>query len=172
MNATIVEIKAKSNDHESLRSILESKNAKYIGEDHQVDTYFNVPKGRLKLREGSIEKTLIGYDRPNTSEPKNSSVNFLKLDKTEELKQILLTSLGIKVVVDKKRQIYFIDNIKFHLDKVEGLGTFCEIEAIDTEGVFTEAELDKQCKEYMELFNIKKEDLISVSYSDMLLAKN
>ena len=50
---------------------------------------------------------------------------------SETLKEILIAAIGKKVVVDKQRQIYFIDNVKFHIDTVKGLGSFMEIEAID-----------------------------------------
>jgi len=73
------------------------------------------------------------------------------------------------VIVDKKREIYFIDNVKFHIDTVKNLGTFVEIEAIDQEGIISEDNLRKQCQKYLDLFTISKNDLISCSYSDMLL---
>jgi predicted adenylyl cyclase CyaB len=76
--------------------------------------------------------------------------------------------LGVLVVVDKEREIYFIDNVKFHLDKVKNLGNFVEIEAIDNKNIGKE-KLLKQCNEYMKLFSIDKKDLIAESYSDMLL---
>ena len=85
------------------------------------------------------------------------------------LKTVLTNALGIKVVVDKKRAIYFIENIKFHIDVVEQLGNFVEIEAISEDGTMPESQLLAQCKTYMKLFGISDTDLIDVSYSDMLL---
>lgn len=58
-----IEIKAKSNNQDAIREILKSKNADVKGIDHQIDTYFNVNFGRLKLREGNIENHLIHYQR-------------------------------------------------------------------------------------------------------------
>jgi adenylate cyclase class 2 len=81
----------------------------------------------------------------------------------------LTKSLGILVVVDKQREIYFIDNVKFHIDTVANLGTFMEIEAIDNDGSIGLNKLQEQCNYYMKLLNISEEDLISVSYSDLLL---
>ena len=60
-----IEIKAKCSDHGRIRSILKSKNADFKGLDHQIDTYFKVNSGRLKLREGNLENHLIFYDRVN-----------------------------------------------------------------------------------------------------------
>ena len=163
-----IEIKARCYNQKKIREILKSENAEFKGLDHQIDTYFNVNKGRLKLREGNIENHLIHYNRDNKSGPKQSDVTLLKYDKESSLKDILVNSLGVLVVVDKQRDIYFIDNVKFHLDKVKNLGNFVEIEAIDTGNIGKE-ELLKQCNKYMKLFNIDKTDLIAESYSDMLL---
>ena len=74
---TIIEIKARCHQPEKIKAILASKNALFKGIDHQIDTYFQVPKGRLKLREGNIENHLIQYHRPNQAGPKKSSVSCL-----------------------------------------------------------------------------------------------
>jgi len=163
-----IEIKARCHNQDKIRKILKSENADFKGIDHQIDTYFNINKGRLKLREGNIENHLIHYNRDNKSGPKQSDVTLLNYDKESSLKDILVNSLGILVVVDKEREIYFIDNVKFHLDKVKNLGNFVEIEAIDNKNIGKE-KLLKQCNEYMKLFSIDKKDLIAESYSDMLL---
>jgi len=166
-----IEIKAKCNNHEKIRSILKSRNADFKGTDHQIDTYFKVNNGRLKLREGNIENFLVFYERENKKGPKQSNVILFKSDPNSSLKEILLTSLGTLVVVDKQREIYFIENVKFHIDTVKNLGTFMEIEAIDSDGAFGKEKLLEQCENYLKLFGIPKDDLISVSYSDLLLAK-
>lgn len=164
-----VEIKAKCADIKALEKILHDHQADYKGLDHQIDTYFKVPNGRLKLREGNIENALIHYDRGNQAQPKLSSVTYYKPNESADLKATLTAALGIKVVVDKKRQIFFIDNVKFHLDQVEGLGTFAEIEAIDKDGTLELAALQEQCYAYMAILTIKEADLLAVSYSDLLL---
>ena len=166
-----IEIKAKCNNHEKIRSILKSRNADFKGTDHQIDTYFKVNNVRLKLREGNIENFLVFYERENKKGPKQSNVILFKSDPNSSLKEILLTSLGTLVVVDKQREIYFIENVKFHIDTVKNLGTFMEIEAIDSDGAFGKEKLLEQCENYLKLFGIPKDDLISVSYSDLLLAK-
>ena len=166
-----IEIKAKCNDHEKIRSILKSRNADFKGTDHQIDTYFKVNNGRLKLREGNIENFLVFYEREDKEGPKQSDVILFKSDPNSSLKEILLTSLGTLVVVDKQREIYFIENVKFHIDTVKNLGTFIEIEAIDSDGAFGKEKLLEQCENYLQLFGIPKDDLISVSYSDLLLKK-
>jgi len=166
-----IEIKAKSNNHDEIREILKSRNAEFKGVDHQIDTYFKVNLGRLKLREGTIENFLIHYQRENKEGPKQSEIILFKSDPKSSLKEILTKALGVLVVVDKKREIYFIDNVKFHIDTVEDLGTFVEIEAIDYEGNIGEDKLLEQCQSFLDLFKISQEDMISVSYSDLLLQK-
>lgn len=164
-----IEIKAKCSDHEKIRSVLKSRNADFKGTDHQTDTYFKVNNGRLKLREGNIENFLVFYEREDKEGPKQSNVILFKSDPNSSLKEILLKSLSALVVVDKQREIYFIENVKFHIDTVKNLGTFMEIEAIDSDGTFTKEKLLEQCENYLQLFGIPKSDLISVSYSDLLL---
>ena len=168
---TLIEIKARCEDPTEIRRILEEKNARFSGIDHQIDTYFKVGHGRLKLREGTIENHLIHYFRGNQAGPKKSEVLLYKSTPDGSLKSILETSIGVLTVVDKKREIRFIDNVKFHIDIVEGLGNFIEIEAIDRDGSISEAKLLEQCQFYIDLFGVKEMDLLENSYSDMLLAK-
>lgn len=165
----IIEIKARSNNHESVRQKLKELGADFKGLDHQIDTYFKVNNGRLKLREGRIENNLIHYHRPDQEGPKLSNVTLYKSAHDSSLKKILTDANGILVIVDKKREIYFIDNVKFHIDQVENLGAFVEIEAIDEDGKLSTTELDEQCKRYIDILRIQETDLVSVSYSDLLL---
>lgn len=166
-----IEIKARSTNQDKIRRILEEKNADFKGVDHQIDTYFKIDDGRLKLREGNIENSLIHYNRENKEGPKQSDVSLFRFNSDPNLKEILFKSLEVLVVVDKKREIYFIDNVKFHIDNVKDLGTFVEIEAIESEEVSTREELLDQCQCYLDLFEIKENDLVPVSYSDLLLKK-
>ena len=166
-----VEIKARCSDPDAVRSYLISHQAEFKGTDHQTDTYFNVQRGRLKLRQGNIENSLIHYERSNQAGPKASSVNMMKLTDGTALHSILSSALGIKTEVKKKREIYFIDNVKFHIDEVDELGSFVEIEAIDYDGSFGEEKIRQQCEYYVKELQIQAGDLLTHSYSDMLLAK-
>lgn len=168
-----IEIKARYPEIQKIRKILESYGADYIGLDHQIDTYFKVPNGRLKLREGNLEKSLIYYERNNQEGPKDSNVILCTTSSIDSsLKDLLTRSLGVLIHVEKLRHIYFINNIKFHIDIVNSLGSFCEIEAIDKDGKIGSERLLQQCQYYMKILDIKKEDLISCSYSDLLLENN
>lgn len=151
--------------------LLLQQQPKFIGEDFQTDTYFNVPSGRLKLREGNIENALIHYHRNDFAGAKQSDVILYRHNPDALLQQILATALGIKIVVEKKRRIYFMGNVKFHFDEVTGLGKFVEVEAIDTNGSIGIERLKQQCNHYASLFGIADEQFVSRSYSDLLLAK-
>lgn len=164
-----IEIKARCENQDKIRKILKSRNADFKGIDHQIDTYFKTNNGRLKIREGNIENYLIFYERENISGPKQSKVNLFTSDPNSSLKDILIQSWGILVVVDKHREIYFIDNIKFHVDTVTDLGNFIEIEAIDKDGIIGKEKLLAQCQEYLDLFGVQEINLITGSYSDLLL---
>ncbi len=166
-----VEIKAKCTDAAFIRNYLLKAGADFKGVDEQTDTYFNVANGRLKLREGNIENNLIFYERSNQSGPKSSHFQLVKIEDANGLKEVLTKSNGIKVVVKKRREIYYIKNVKFHIDEVPGLGSFVEIEAGNILADLSSDQLKEQCSFYISQFGIKKEDMIESSYSDLLLVE-
>jgi len=164
-----IEIKARSNNSKVIRQWLLDNKADFKGIDEQTDTYFNVPNGRLKLREGNIENNLIYYERKNQAGPKQSDFNLLPVENPVALKDLLSTAMGIKVIVKKKREIYYIDNVKFHIDVIEGLGDFVEIEASNKPKDIPIEQLREQCDFFMLAFGIEEKDLVENSYSDLLL---
>ena len=168
---TIVEIKARCTQAQCVRDSLRSHGADVRGIDHQTDTYFRVPHGRLKLREGRIENALIYYERTNQKSAKQSNVLLTETQPNSALKAQLTQALGVLVVVKKRREIAFIANVKFHIDRVEGLGHFVEIEAIDREGVLGPERLRAQCQSFQNALGIQPHDLVAESYSDLLLAQ-
>jgi len=162
-----VEIKARCADLPEARNRLTAEPHEFVGTDHQVDTYFDVPSGRLKLRQGTIETHLIAYHRPDQEGPKASTVSLYKPGDAEALLQTLQQTLPTLIVVDKQREIYFLDHVKVHLDRVDGLGSFVEVEAI---GKASEHEsLLQDCQDTMALLGVQPDALESASYSDMLL---
>ena len=167
-----VEIKAKCFHPEKVEAFLLSNNAVFHGTDLQKDTYFNVPAGRLKLRQGNIENNLIFYKRNDQKGPKQSDFHLVPAPEPARIESLLTEALGVKVTVEKKRKIFYLINIKVHLDEVPGLGNFVEIEASNiSKPEVTVEELHSQCADLMRHFNINEEDLIENSYSDMLLEK-
>ena len=167
MQHTIIEFKARCADHDRIREELKRKNARFAGTDHQIDTYFRVPQGRLKLREGNIENSLVFYSRPNTAGAKESEVTLSAIPPGSEIKTVLSKALGVMIAVDKKREIYFVDNVKIHLDEVHELGKFLEVEAIGKPE--DRAKLQRQCDDFQDEFGVTIEDFVAVSYSDLLL---
>ena len=164
-----VEIKATCHDPWFVRNYLLSNGASFKGTDEQTDTYFYVANGRLKLREGLIENALIFYERTNQAGPKNSHFKLVKVEDGAGLKEALTKSNGIKAVVKKRREIYYINNVKFHIDEVPELGSFMEIEAGNILADLSMDELRNQCDFYMQELRISEDDLVRVSYSDMIL---
>ena len=167
MKHVLIEFKARCSDLSRIREIIKAKDPRVVGTDHQVDTYFNVPRGRLKLREGNVENSLVYYERENQAGPKRSNVTLAHVQPGSNLREVLAAALGVKVAVDKQREIYFVGNVKIHLDEVKDLGTFVEIEAIGTaENV---AQLRDQAESFLRELGIADADLIAVSYSDLLM---
>ena len=164
-----IEFKAKANNIEGLEEKLLSLNPQFIGEDHQKDTYYNVNTGRLKLREGNIENALIWYQREDVGGAKQSDILLYRHAPDDALKNILIKLHGVKIIVDKIRKIFFVENVKFHFDRVEGLGTFVEVEAIDSTGEIGIEKLKEQCNFYINFLEIKTEDFMKKSYSDMMM---
>ncbi|MDP8923388.1 MAG: CYTH domain-containing protein [Chloroflexota bacterium] len=140
-----------------------------------------MPNGRLKLRQGLIENNLILYAREDRAGPKQSGVILYGTRPGSDLKALLTGALGTVVTVEKRREIYFVavdgvgldgvENIKVHLDTVEGLGTFVEIEAIERDGSIGPERLRAQCERLMSRLGIRDRDLVADSYSDLLLVK-
>ncbi|MFN8636062.1 MAG: class IV adenylate cyclase [Chloroflexota bacterium] len=182
-----VEIKARCADLTRARATLLALGARLVGPDYQLDTYFQVPNGRLKLREGQIENNLIFYTRPDQDGPKRSDVILYGTRPGTDLKALLTAALGTLVAVEKRREIYFVEvsdvdvpgdpsaptrargqeNVKVHLDTVTGLGSFVEIEAIDLDGSLGPALLEAQCRRLMARLNVQDADLEPASYSDL-----
>lgn len=151
---------------------MRSFGAVHQGSDHQVDTYFAVSRGRLKLRQGTIETTLIHYERDDRAGPKDSQVLVHTPSDGQSLKATLSAALDLLVVVDKQREILWADNVKLHVDQVAGLGAFVEIEAMDGEDARSRTELRVQCRRWLNRLEIGPELLVTGSYSDLLLDRS
>jgi adenylate cyclase class 2 len=166
------EFKARTISNSELEKLVLQQKHIYKGLDHQKDTYFKVLNGRMKLREGNIENALIHYERKNEAGPKQSDVLLYQHQPDIALKEILTKALGILTVVEKKRKIYFIGNVKIHFDEVVELGNFVEVEAIDKTGSIGLEKLKEQCAFFIDLFRITESQFISESYSDLLAKKS
>jgi adenylate cyclase class 2 len=83
---------------------------------------------------------------------------------------VLAAALGVAAVVDKIREIYFVDNVKVHLDRVRGLGKFLEVEAFVKKGNLRQGR--KQAEQMKEMFGVLPEDILAHSYSDLVLERS
>jgi predicted adenylyl cyclase CyaB len=126
-----IEIKAKVHDSDSIRSRLEKIIKKDAVKIYQEDIFFNTGRGRLKLRTFSDGKgELIYYQRNDSAGPKRSDYLVYKTGAPKILKQVLESCLGIRGVIKKNRLLYLLGTTRIHLDEVENLGSFLEIEVV------------------------------------------
>jgi len=163
-----IELKARVSSLADLEPIAR----RMAGERHEVkeqlDTYFVVPHGRLKLREiDGRTAQLIAYSRADAASARPSDYVLVPIADAEGLKQALGASLGVRAAVRKRRKIYFYRNVRIHLDEVDGLGTFLEFEAVLDEhndaaaGHTLLAELTRQ-------FGLAAKDRVESSYVDLV----
>ncbi|GBN46028.1 hypothetical protein AVEN_127713-1 [Araneus ventricosus] len=169
-----VEIKAKINDLQGFLKRAASISDKPEVILQQIDTYFKVPNGRLKLRQIQNEKSeLIFYDRPDTEGPKLSNYNkqeFQNSEEAEGLKKVLESSLGLVGVVSKQRHLFMSGQTRIHVDDVKNLGHFMELEVMLKEGESLEYG-EKIAQDLMTKLGVQKEDLLSGSYINLLTSK-
>lgn len=163
-----VELKARLLDLDAARCVAVSIATQHLGTQHQIDTYFHCRQGRLKLRQiNGLSAQLIAYSRPDAEEPKTSDYRLVPVANPETLKAALAAALGVQIVVDKRREIYLVDNVRIHLDEVSGLGQFLEFEAVlgpDVDEVAGQAQL----AQLAEKFAIRPADRLAGSYADLL----
>jgi predicted adenylyl cyclase CyaB len=166
-----VEIKARVSDIDALREKVESIADRGPRVIHQEDTFFPCPRGRLKFRRFSErEGELISYERPDTAQPSESRYVRASTGEPDALIGALSQALGIRGAVKKKRALYWAGQTRIHLDDVEGLGTFLELEVV-LEPTQSTAEGVAIARQIMRRLNIKKDDLIEPAYIDLLEQK-
>ncbi len=133
----------------------------------QVDTYFNVPDGRLKLREEGSTGELIYYRRPDAPGPSRSDYIIVPVGSPADVRGVLEAALGVRCMVRKQRAVYLHENVRIHLDEVEGLGFFLEFEAVMPEGSPDE-EGESLLLSLMRAFGLEQDDLVDCSYCDLM----
>ncbi|MBU4174037.1 MAG: class IV adenylate cyclase [Actinobacteria bacterium] len=133
----------------------------------QVDTYFNVPDGRFKLREEGGIGELIYYRRPDAPGPSRCDYVIVSIGSPAEVKGVLEAALGVRCVVRKHRTVYLYKNVRIHLDEVEGLGWFLEFEAVMPEGS-PDGDGESLVRGLMRAFGLERDDLVDCSYCDLL----
>uniref|UniRef100_A0A131XAB6 Putative adenylate cyclase n=1 Tax=Hyalomma excavatum TaxID=257692 RepID=A0A131XAB6_9ACAR len=174
-----VELKARLADRHRLIELVRN-----IAHSHSVlrqqDTYFGAARGRLKLRlqevlaengeSQSETATLYFYERPDSEGPKRSDYEFLRFSTVDEalaLKSLLSRSMGVRGVVQKTRDLFLVGQTRVHVDTVDGLGDFVELEVGLEDGQTTQDGQDI-AKGLCKTLGIDTDGLISGSYIDML----
>ena len=163
-----IEIKARVPDPEALLARAEALATEETQTILQTDTFFQVPTGRLKVREfadGSGE--LICYERPDGEGPKTSTYDIARTGDGAALRRVLAAALDVRGVVSKKRLLVMVGRTRIHLDEVEGLGSFMELEVV-LAGDDSRSQGEKEAAELMEKLGITSADLVRGAYIDLL----
>jgi predicted adenylyl cyclase CyaB len=162
-----IELKARCEDLGRLREHLATLGAERMDPERQIDTYFTVSHGRLKLRE-SLQSgpELIYYTRSDVAGARESHYEVYRAEDSEGLKEILEKALGVRAVVAKRREVYLIGDVRVHLDKVQGLGSFVELEGI-VEDPAEFARVAAEVESLRRTLRIEGHALVGESYSDL-----
>jgi predicted adenylyl cyclase CyaB len=166
--ATNIEWKARARDLQRQRALA----AALAGTDaellEQVDTFFHVPQGRLKLRQlGAAHGELIHYHRPDEAGARQSTYARVCTDQPEALLELLGGALGVRGEVRKRRWLYRVGQARIHVDEVEGLGTFLEVEVVLRPGQ-SPAECQRIAAELRKALEVGEDEVIGGAYVDLL----
>jgi predicted adenylyl cyclase CyaB len=162
-----IEIKARARNFEVLKSGVEKLSDMPVQVITQQDIFFNTAQGRLKLRVLADHAELIYYTRPDQEGPKRSEYHIAKSDDPENLKRVLELAYGLRGEVRKTRYLYLVGQTRVHLDDVEGLGQFMELEVVMHEDQ-SDAEGQKIAEDLMSALGVEKTDLIDGAYMDLV----
>ncbi len=163
-----IEIKAHARSFKEIRLRAETLSDKPVEIIPQEDTFFNTPQGRLKLRILSANNgQLIYYTRPDQEGPKRSDYHISLTTDPENLKCVLEFAYGIRGIVRKTRYLYMVGQTRVHLDDVEGLGQFMELEVVLRDGQ-SDAEGQAIAESLMASLGVESSDLIEGAYMDLL----
>ena len=162
----LAELKARCGDLGLVRDRLRGR-ATHEATVRQVDTYFSLQRGRLKLREvAGREAQLIYYERSDLAAVKPSHVYLAAAEDPPALRSLLAAALGIRARVAKTREIWRWEGVQVHLDLVEGLGSFVELEEpVDEPGAMPQA-LNHLGRLQADL-GIRADQLVDRSYGDL-----
>jgi predicted adenylyl cyclase CyaB len=166
-----IEIKARARDFAAIRSRAEALSDTPVQVILQEDTFFHTPGGRLKLRQlGPDRAQLVYYERPDEDGPKRSNYHIFETSDPENLKKTLSMALGVRGVVRKTRFLYLVGQTRVHLDEVEGLGQFIELEVV-LRPEQTDAEGQTIAEDLMTRLGVSQDDLLKGAYMDLIESK-
>ena len=165
---TNIEIKAHVRDLAGLRNRAEAVSDTPVQVIPQEDTFFHTPKGRLKLRQLQPDLAqLVYYERPDQDGPKRSNYHIFETRDPSGLKTALSMALGVRGIVRKTRYLYLAGQTRIHLDDVEGLGQFMELEVVLQDGQ-SDADGQSIAEDLMAKLGVRTEDLLEGAYMDLL----
>ena len=163
-----VEIKARIDDVDSISRRAAALSGSLGERIDQQDTFFPSKEGRLKVRafaDGSGQ--LIFYERPDVRGPKTSRFSLVPTSDAASLCRVLGQALGVRAVVSKVRHLYLVGQTRVHIDRVEGLGDFLELEVVLDEGQ-TESEGAAIAAQLMERLGVDEAQLVHGAYVDLI----
>jgi adenylate cyclase class IV len=164
-----IELKARDPDPERTRARCLALGAREAGTLCQRDTYFAVPRGRLKLREQEPgPSVLVQYERAEEAAARISNYVLVEIADSLALRQALSDALGVACVIEKERRLFlWEETVRIHLDRVKGLGAFIEIEAVAGAESNLQRERE-QAERLRSLLAIEPAQLVAAGYSDLL----
>lgn len=162
-----IEIKARARNFDEIKSRAEKRSDTSVQVIPQEDTFFNTPQGRLKLRRLANHAELIYYTRPDQEGPKRSDYHIARSNDPENLKRVLELAYGIRGAVLKTRYLYLVGQTRVHLDDVQGLGQFVELEVALEDGQ-SDVDGQKIAEDLMSALGVEADDLIDGAYMDLL----
>ena len=165
---TNIEIKARVRDRAAVEARIAALAEGPAERIPQRDTFFPVPSGRLKLRALAPDRgELIFYRREEGRGPRPSRYEILATAEPEAFTAMLAAALGVRGIVAKERLLYRRGQTRIHLDRVEDLGDFVELEVVLRPGQTT-AEGEAIARELMAALGIETADLLEAAYIDLL----
>lgn len=167
-----IEIKVRVADLDEVRRRALAAGARAEGSTRQIDTYFRVPRGRLKLRQVDDEScgSLIFYERPDLAGSRTSRYHLLNVDDAAALSEMLSSALTIDARVDKRRELLMLGATRIHLDHVASLGSFVELETVITDQPLEEAESEHA--EVESLLGLDRFEVVPGSYRDLIRSRS
>ena len=163
-----VEIKAKARDYGSIKERAEALAGSTPLVMVQEDTFFNTRNGRLKIRQlAQDDGELIYYQRADAAVPKTSTYSISHTHAPAQLRAVLASALGERMTVRKTREVYLAGRTRIHLDRVEGLGAFMELEVVLEDGE-DESVGHATALDMMARLGVDASDLIDGAYADLL----
>ena len=133
----------------------------------QRDTFFRVARGKLKLREEATGAMLIRYGRDHDGELEVSDYDIVPVAHSGQLRAMLGAALGVLSEVRKQRTLLLRRNVRLHLDRVEGLGSFGEIEAVVADHEAPEI-YRAEVRDLLLALKVDRDRLITKSYFELI----